>query len=63
MEEQLIKKIEGGIRSIKFGTKSPQEAGLAGMFERLKKVNEGMHEDLIKKYGAAVAEYNKKNPK
>ena len=63
IEELLIKKIEGGIRAIKNGSKSPQTAEIGGSLNKLKQYNEGMHLDLMNNYKKAVEDYNKKNPK
>ena len=57
-----IKKIEAGIRAIRLGTKSPKEAQIGGALNKLKEVNEGMHEDLIKAYKNVIEDYKKKNP-
>jgi hypothetical protein len=58
MEEVYIKVIEGGIRSIRLGTKSPSEARLSQTFEKLKKLNEGMAAELMEKYKNVVKDYN-----
>ncbi|GIV43927.1 MAG: hypothetical protein KatS3mg035_1050 [Bacteroidia bacterium] len=58
MQDQLIKKIKGGIIGIKNGTKEPKE--IAPLLNRLKAVNEGMYEDLLKEYKQAL-ENRKKN--
>lgn len=58
MEEILIKQIENGIRTIRMGNKSPLEADVNSKLERLKKLNEGMAQDLNKKYVAVVKDYN-----
>jgi hypothetical protein len=63
MEETLIMRIEGGIRGIRMGTKTPETAGLGGLFTRLKPINEPMYTDLMEKYKTVVAEYNRKNSK
>lgn len=63
MEDVYIKHIENGIRGIRLGTKTPQEANVTQSFERLKIVNEGMAQDLMSKYKNVVEDYNKKNPK
>lgn len=60
MEEILIKNIENGIRAIKLGTKTPITANLSGHFSKLKPLNEGLYQDLLKKYGNVVNEFNKK---
>lgn len=60
MEEILIKKIENGIRAIRMGNKTPQEANINESLERLKKLNEGMYLDLNNKYVNVVKDYNPK---
>lgn len=62
MEELLIKNIESGIRGIRFGTKTPQNANVGVNLNKLKALNEGMYLELMEKYKTCVAEYNKKNP-
>ncbi len=62
-EDILIKNIKNGIRSIKLGNKSPQEANIGTFLNRLKDINEGMHLDLMNDYKATVKAYNDKHPK
>lgn len=62
-EDLYIKKIEGGIRGIRMGTKTPQEANIGIHLNKLKLVNEGMYDDFMEKYKKAVSEYNRKNNK
>lgn len=52
MEDLLIRKIEGGIRGIKNGTKEPKE--IAPLLNRLKGINEGMYLDLLEEYKKAA---------
>lgn len=52
-EEQLIRKIKGGIMGIKTGTKQPNEVG--PLLNRLKTVNEGMYLELFNDYKAVVS--------
>lgn len=52
MEDLLIRKIEGGIRGIKNGTKEPKE--IAPLLNRLKGINEGMYLDLLEEYKKAT---------
>ena len=49
IEELCIRKIESGVRALKFKTKKPSELNLSQYFEKLKKTNEGMHDDLFEK--------------
>lgn len=60
IEETCVEKIERGIRLIRGGKISPKEAGLGVIFKRLKELNEGLYDDLIKQYKAAVEVYNRK---
>jgi hypothetical protein len=52
MEDLLIRKIEGGIRGIKNGTKDPKE--IAPLLNRLRGLNEGMYDELLKSYKKAL---------
>lgn len=60
MEDLLVTKIEGAIRGIRMGTKTPETAGAGTLLNRLKSINEGMYLDLMEKYKNVVADYNKK---
>jgi len=61
LEECYVNKIESGIRSIKLGTKKPEEVKLYQSFESLKKLNDGLYNDLIKKYDNIVKDYKNKS--
>lgn len=50
MEEQLIKNVENGIRGIRLGTKTAATANVGPSLNRLKAINEGMYQELLKKY-------------
>lgn len=63
LEETYIKNIESGIRAIKFGTKSPSEAKVGFNLNRLKEVNPGMYEDLMRDYKKAMEEYKNREGK
>ena len=58
MEELLIKKIEAGIRKIRFGTTTPEEAKLGSLFNKLKPINPGMYEDLLNNYKSLLQKTN-----
>lgn len=58
-EEICIERIEAGIRGIKNGTKTPQEANCGSLFIKLKPLNEAMYDDLMGKYKVAMEAYNK----
>ena len=59
-EEIYIGRVEGGIRSIRMGTKTPNEAQVGMWLNKLKPLNIGMYLDLLKKYDNQLKEYNKK---
>ena len=48
MEQQLIKKITGGLMGIKLGTKEPKE--VAVLLNKLKPINLMMYEEFFEKY-------------
>ena len=48
MEQQLIKKITGGLMGIKLGTKEPKE--VAVLLNKLKLINVMMYEEFFEKY-------------
>ncbi len=54
MEHLLIKKIEGGIRAIRFGHASGSELSIGSWLAKLKPLNEGMYDELLSKYAEAV---------
>lgn len=60
MEQQLITMIEAAIRGLKFGTKRPDDEYMSKLFKRLQVVNEGQHDDLLKKYVTQIKEYDKR---
>jgi hypothetical protein len=61
MEEILVKKIECGIRGIRLGTKNPDEVMVGKSLDRLKDINEGLHEDLLERYIKVYKFYQQKN--
>lgn len=58
-EEMYVKNIESGIRAIRMGVKAPKDTLAPVSLNKLKGLNEGLYDDLIKKYKTAVEEYNK----
>jgi len=64
-EEIYIKNIENGIRGIRLGTKKPEDVAtiVSSNLNRLNKVNEGMFEDLLKKYENVVNDYRNRTAK
>ncbi len=62
-EELYIGKVEAGIRSIRMGTKTPNEAQVGLWLNKVKQLNDGMYLDLLEKYKNVMKEYEKKNNK
>jgi hypothetical protein len=60
VEECIVKNIEGGIRGIKMGTKTPQDVNLLTSFDRLAKINESLCDDLMNKYENVLKDYKRK---
>lgn len=62
MEDQYIKMVRNAIRSIKFGTKKPDEVGsiVSTNLNKLKPLNIGMFEELMNDYKAVVKAHNEK---
>jgi hypothetical protein len=61
MEEQLIKRIKGGIFGLRNNTgKTPTE--VAKLLNQLKEKNKPMYDELFNDYKAALAIYKEKNP-
>jgi hypothetical protein len=54
IEELSVKKIRIGIRQIKNGTVTPEEASLGFAFNKLKDLNEGLYEDFLEEYTKVV---------
>jgi hypothetical protein len=55
MEQQLIKKITGGLMGMKNGTKEPKD--IAVLLNKLKPINPGMYDDFFEKYKNIVVKY------
>lgn len=53
-ENDLIKKITGGIGAIKRKEKTPKEANIGASLNKLKDMNIGQWEELMAKYKEAV---------
>ena len=62
-EEIYIQKVEAGIRSIKMGSKTPNDAQVGMWLNKLKPLNIGMYDDLLEKYKNIMKEYEKKKHK
>ena len=52
MEDLLIKKIEGLIRSIKKGIITKEESNIGVFFNKLRPLNKGMYDELLNNYKA-----------
>ena len=59
-EELYIKRIECGIRGIKLGTKTPKEANVGHWLNKLKTLNDGLHDDYFIKYKKIMKEFEKR---
>jgi hypothetical protein len=62
-EEIYISRIQGGIRGIRMGTKTPETAQVGKWLNKLKPLNDGMHDELFEKYQRCIKEYCKKTKK
>ena len=62
-EEIYIQKVESGIRSIRMGTKTPNETQIGLWLNKLKPLNDGMYNDLLEKYKNIMKDYEKKKHK
>jgi hypothetical protein len=60
-EELCIKRIESGIRGISNGTKRPEETKVGYFLNKLQPLNEGMYQELLKKYVDVKKDYDKNN--
>lgn len=60
MEEIYINQVTNGIRAIRLGLKTPIESKVAVSLNKLKPLNEGMYEDLLKQYKVVLNEYKNK---
>ena len=54
-EELVVTKVENGIRSIKLGTKKPEDVDIYPYLEKLKNLNAGLYDELSKKYTDTLA--------
>lgn len=59
-EDLYIKNIENGIRAIRMGTKEPKDVNVGYNLTKLKPLNEGMYDELLKKYKNVMEDYNKR---
>jgi hypothetical protein len=59
-EEIYVAKVEAGIRSIRMGSKNPNEAQVGLWLNKLKTVNDGLYDDLFQKYKNVLKDYEKR---
>jgi hypothetical protein len=59
MEELILKKVRGGLRALKMGTKTIDEARVGYFLEKLAKVNDGLYQDYIMEYNRIKAAMKK----
>ena len=50
MEKLIIKKLDGGLRGLRNGTKTIEEAKIMYFLEKLLEVNEGLYQDYYQEY-------------
>ena len=55
MEELILKKVRGGLRGLRMGTKTIDEARVGYYLEKLAKVNDGLYQDYIIEYNRVKA--------
>lgn len=60
MEELIKKKIEQGIRGIKFGTKTPEEAKVGYFLNKLKEMDSPWYDEYLENYIKVSKMYNQK---
>ena len=58
-QEIAIKKIEGGLRGLKFGTKTLHTAEIDKWLDKLRPLNQGMYEELQAKYTEIIKKLQK----
>lgn len=55
MEELILKKVRGGIRGLKMGTKTIDEARVTYFLDKLAKINDGLYQDYYMEYNKVRA--------
>ena len=60
--ELYIKRIQNLTRSVKLGSKKPNEIAIeiSNNFEKLRPISESWHEDLMTEYKNVIAEFKRK---
>jgi hypothetical protein len=59
-EEIYVSRIEAGIRSIRMGSKTPNEAQVPVWLNKLRLVNDGLYDDFMEKYKNIMKDYEKR---
>lgn len=59
-EEIYVSKVEAGIRSIRMGSKTPNEAQVPVWLNKLRLVNDGLYDDYMQKYKNIMKDYEKR---
>jgi hypothetical protein len=54
MEELVLKKVRGGLRGLKLGTKTIQEVNLDTYLDKLEKLNKGLYLDYLTEYNRII---------
>lgn len=54
MEELVLKKVRGGLRGLKLGTKTIQEVNLDTYLNKLEKLNKGLYLDYLTEYNRII---------
>jgi hypothetical protein len=63
MEELILKKINCGIRGIKMGTKTPEDARVGYFLNKLKEIDSPWYEECFNNYVKINKMYNEKKNK
>jgi hypothetical protein len=59
-EEIYVSRVEAGIRSIRMGSKTPNEAQVPVWLNKLRLVNDGLYDDYMQKYKNIMKDYEKR---
>ena len=59
-EEIYVARVEAGIRSIRMGSKNPNQAQVPVWLNKLRLVNDGLYDDLFQKYKNVLKDYEKR---
>jgi hypothetical protein len=59
MEVLIVKKLDGGLRGLRNGTKTIEQARINYFLGKLLHLNEGLHDDYVQKYVTIQRNNNK----